>query len=41
MNYRNTLIAAAMAALVPLAGTALAKDNDKSGMKSGTTGARF
>jgi hypothetical protein len=41
MNYRNTLIAAAVAALVPLAGTALAKDHDKSGMKSGTAGASF
>ena len=31
MNYRNTLIAAAAAALVPLAGTALAAEHDKSG----------
>jgi len=31
MNYRNTLIAAAVAALVPLAGTALANDSHKSG----------
>jgi hypothetical protein len=31
MNYRNTLIAAAVAALVPLAGTALADDSHKSG----------
>ena len=30
MNYRNTLISAAVAALVPLAGTALANDGDKS-----------
>ena len=29
MNYRNTLIAAAISALVPLAGTALAADHDK------------
>jgi hypothetical protein len=29
MNYRNTLIAAAVAALVPVAGTALANDQDK------------
>jgi hypothetical protein len=36
MNYRNTLIAAAVAALVPLAGTALASDNDKMG-KSGAS----
>jgi|KBSSwiStaDraftv2_1062776.scaffolds.fasta_scaffold1555415_1 hypothetical protein len=36
MNYRNTLIAAAMAALVPIAGsTALAGDHDK--MKSGAS----
>jgi Ca2+-binding EF-hand superfamily protein len=31
MNYRNTLIAAAVAALVPLAGTALANDSHKAG----------
>jgi hypothetical protein len=38
MNYRNTLIAAAVAALVPLAGTALANDNDKDKMaKSGAS----
>jgi len=30
MKYRNTLIAAAAAALVPLAGTALANDSNKS-----------
>ena len=37
MNYRNTLIAAAAAALVvPLAGTALAADHDKMG-KSGAS----
>lgn len=36
MNYRNTLIAAAVAALVPLAGTALANDHDKMG-KSGAS----
>ena len=36
MNYRNTLIAAAAAALVPLAGTALAADQDKMG-KSGAS----
>lgn len=36
MNYRNTLIAAAAAALVPLASTALANDNDKMG-KSGAS----
>lgn len=29
MNYRNTLIAAAIAALVPLSSTALADDTDK------------
>ena len=31
MNYRNTLIAAAAAALVPLAGTAIAAEHDKTG----------
>jgi hypothetical protein len=39
MNYRNTLIAAAAAALVPIAGTALAADNDKD--KMGKSGASF
>ena len=37
MNYRNTLIAAAAAALVPIAGTALANE----GQKSGHAGASF
>lgn len=36
MNYRNTLIAAAIAAIVPLASTALASDGDKMG-KSGAS----
>jgi hypothetical protein len=36
MNYRNTLIAAAVAALVPLASTALANEHDKMG-KSGAS----
>ena len=40
MNYRNTLIAAAMTALVPLAGTALANDNGKMD-KMGKSGASF
>jgi Ca2+-binding EF-hand superfamily protein len=31
MKYRNTLIAAAVAAVVPLAGTALADDSHKTG----------
>jgi hypothetical protein len=38
MNYRNTLIAAAVAALVPLAGTALADENHD---KMGKSGASF
>jgi len=37
MNYRNTLIAAAAAALVPLAGTALAADHDKMHDKAGAS----
>ena len=37
MNYRNTLIAAAAAALVPLAGTALAADNGKMHDKAGAS----
>jgi len=42
MNYRNTLIAAAAAALVPLASTALANDQDKMGHdKMAKSGASF
>lgn len=42
MNYRNTLIAAAVAALVPLASTALANDQDKMGHdKMAKSGASF
>lgn len=42
MNYRNTLIAAAVAALVPLASTALANDQDKMGHdKMSKSGASF
>jgi hypothetical protein len=42
MNYRNTLIAAAAAALVPLAGTAVANDQDKMGHdKMSKSGASF
>ena len=37
MNYRNTLIAAAAAALVPLASTAVAADHDKMTHKSGAS----
>ena len=42
MKYRNTLIAAAVAALVPLASTALANDQDKMGHdKMAKSGASF